>query len=121
MIRNLTPHAITVVDSNGNPLETFLPAGPPARVHEHHNPLPWVDGWPLSEVLLGGVYDLPHPEPGVWLIVSRMVAEAVPERGDLLLVSQTVRDHEGRIIGCRGFATLFASGVEAHALKGARR
>ena len=39
-------------------------------------------------------------------VVSRIAAEAMPERNDLLLVDGTVRDDSGRIIGCTGFAVL---------------
>jgi hypothetical protein len=38
--------------------------------------------------------------------VSRQVAEAARDRGDLLVVDETVRDNEGRIIGARALASL---------------
>lgn len=38
------------------------------------------------------------------LIVSRLVAEACPERDDLVVPDDTVRDDAGRIIGCRALA-----------------
>ena len=43
---------------------------------------------------------------GTFYVVSRIAAEAMPERNDLLLVDGTVRNDEGRIIGCTGFAVL---------------
>ncbi len=39
-------------------------------------------------------------------VVSLIVAQALPEREDLLLVDGTIRDDGGRIIGCTGFAVL---------------
>jgi hypothetical protein len=49
---------------------------------------------------------LPSEQEGVLYIVSRITAEALPGRSDLLMVDGTVRDDDGRIIGCTGFAQL---------------
>ena len=49
---------------------------------------------------------LPNQQEGVTYIVSRITAEALPTRDDLLMVDGTVRDDDGRIIGCTGFAQL---------------
>ena len=49
---------------------------------------------------------LPDKQEGVLYIVSRITAEALPNRDDLLMVDGTVRDDDGRIIGCTGFAQL---------------
>ena len=55
----------------------------------------------------GGVeMPLPPEQEGVLYIVSRITAEALPGRSDLLMVDGTVRDDDGRIIGCTGFAQL---------------
>ena len=43
---------------------------------------------------------------GTFYVVSRIAAEAMPERDDLLLVDGTVRGDSGQIIGCTGFAVL---------------
>jgi len=48
----------------------------------------------------------PAEQRGVFYIVSRITAEALPGRSDLLMVDGTVRDDDGRIIGCTGFAQL---------------
>ena len=55
----------------------------------------------------GGVeMPLPNQQEGVLYIVSRITAEALPGRSDLLMVDGTVRDDDGSIIGCTGFAQL---------------
>jgi hypothetical protein len=55
----------------------------------------------------GGVeMPLPPEQEGVLYIVSRITAEALPGRSDLLMVDGTVRDDDGRIIGCTGFSVL---------------
>ncbi|HLU45236.1 MAG TPA: hypothetical protein VKZ67_09500, partial [Natronosporangium sp.] len=42
-------------------------------------------------------------QPGVLLIVSRMVAEAAPHRRDLVIPHGLLRDSQGRVVGCAGF------------------
>lgn len=61
---------------------------------------------PVKATTAGAVVGLPDPTPGKYLIVSRQVAEAARDRGDLLVVDETVRDNEGRIIGARALASL---------------
>lgn len=51
----------------------------------------------------GEVVNFPAKEEGRLIIVSRIVAEAM-SRDDLVIVDGTVRDEEGRIIGCTAFA-----------------
>ena len=57
----------------------------------------------------GEVEDLPEKVEGVFLIVSRMVAEASMTRDDLLIPYSLVRDDQGQVIGCEGFSTCFQS------------
>jgi len=62
---------------------------------------------PLVTTSTGEVTGLPDPsDVGDWLIVSRQVAEARRDRGDLLIVDDTVRDEQGRIIGARRLASV---------------
>ena len=63
----------------------------------------------LSAVVVdaeGNETALPEPVEGTYYIVSRIACEAMPERSDLLMVDGTVRDDNGRIIGCTGFSVL---------------
>ena len=53
-----------------------------------------------------GESNLPDYEEGVYYIVSALVANAYPERKDLLMVNETIRDDDGRIIGCKSFAVV---------------
>jgi hypothetical protein len=63
-------------------------------------------GYPIYRTVLGAVEGLPDPAPDTRYIVSRTVAEACPDRDDLLIPDDTVRDEAGRIVACRGFATV---------------
>jgi hypothetical protein len=48
----------------------------------------------------------PAGKPETWYIVSALVAKALPERGDLLVVDELVRGGYGRVIGCNALARL---------------
>lgn len=122
-MRNLTPHAVVLLGQIwSEELERWVddptpvvlpPAGPVPRVAMTRvavgrvpahpgDDVTWV---PLYRTSAGEVTDLP-PQTTSWLIVSRAVAEACPERGDLLIPDNTVRDEQGRITGCRALASL---------------
>jgi len=47
---------------------------------------------------------MPEQVSGVAYIVSALVRSAYPDRTDLLIPHGLVRDDDGNIIGCRGFA-----------------
>ncbi|MER5182585.1 hypothetical protein ABT009_30250 [Streptomyces sp. NPDC002896] len=108
---NLTPHPIRVLTPDG---ELFV-AGPPARRTEHvrEESRLEVNGRPVPVLRLGygAVLDLPEPEPGTWYVVSRVVADALPERGDLLVPAQLIRDADGNPVGCRAFVRGAAGGI----------
>jgi len=100
---NLTPHPVTFVADDGEKL-LELPGNPnPPRAQESREAQGTVNGIPVSKVHMGEVQGLPAPQAGVGYIVSRIVAEAV-HRNDLFVPDQTVRDEQGRIIGCRALA-----------------
>ena len=60
-----------------------------------------VAGVPVEYVEYGEPTGLPDRRPDVDLIVSRVLAFALPHRKDLCFPSREVRDDTGRIIGCR--------------------
>ena len=53
---------------------------------------------------MGEVSDLPDPQPDTIFVVSALVAQAVPDRQDVFIVDDAVRDDQGRIIGARALA-----------------
>lgn len=120
---NMTPHSINLVTITGHSaLTTIEPSGQTLRVPRPKDEM-------VSELTVGTatvtvnrkvfaglsavVVDaegnetaLPEPVEGTYYIVSRIACEAMPERSDLLMVDGTVRDENGRIIGCTGFSVL---------------
>lgn len=108
---NLTPHPVHLCDGDGAVFLTVPPEPTPARCAEMEVPIGWVtaegaDAEPLTLYALtfGETQGLPPPADGTYLIVSRLVAEANADRGDLLIPHQIVRTMEGAIVGCRAFS-----------------
>ena len=94
-IINLTPHRVTV--RSGDDEWVFESEGA-ARVRDLSRPSGHVAGVPVRDVQTGDVADLPDPSPGVVFLVSRVLALALPERGDLLFPFGEIRDDAGRIV-----------------------
>lgn len=111
-LENLTPHDVTLVTAEGQSI-TIPPSGAPARLalaRHDVGVVPVGDGCiPIGVSVPQGPPDLPAPQPGRLLIVSRMVAASSPGRGDLVFPDDLVRDAEGIVVGCRRLAVLAGS------------
>lgn len=70
-------------------VEEYLPAGELAN------------GLPLTWMRYGAPDGLPAPAPCVVYVVSQLVANACPERDDLVFPAGLVRNEHGDIIGFR--------------------
>ena len=107
-VRNLTPHAVTLVGQDRS--VRLFPHGAVPRVAEkpERSSAIMVDQLhvPLHDIRVGSVFDLPDPEDDVVLMVPRVVAAACPGRADLVVPFDEVRDSAGRVIGCRALARL---------------
>ena len=68
------------------------------------------NGWNLyidiMEKSFNEVEGLPEPQEDTYYIVSALVAGAAKNRDDLLIPNDTVRDEQGRIVGCRSLARI---------------
>ena len=121
---NLTPHPLTVLNSEGVQQDpkrkTFHPqqgvepqvikeippeGGDLPRVSQETEQVGEEEDIPLFRTTYGEIHNLPAPQEGVFLICSGLVATAAAAqgRGDVLSPSQLVRDGEGKILGCLGF------------------
>jgi len=105
VIVNLTPHEIHLY--RGDELVEKIKSSGIARVAVRSEIIGEINGFPISKNFYGEIIGLPEPQPGIFYVVSALVAQAAAgRRTDLLVVNDTVRDQEGRIIGCRGFARI---------------
>lgn len=111
--KNLTPHALNiykeVVGKDGKPTgetvlaQTLSPSGTVARCEEK-SVYCWshtTTGIDMYRISYGDVA-LPDYEDGVFLVVSFMVRQALPERSDLCSPGRLLRNSEGQPIGCVG-------------------
>lgn len=124
---NLTPHDVNIVAPDGSVILTIAPSGTVARCATSREVVGsiQVDGVdiPVTQTTFGAVEGLrgaddPNyacPWCGYYgcgstcdaapvYIVSSLVAQAARGRSDLLVPDDTVRDADGRIIGCRSLA-----------------
>ena len=101
-LMNLTPHSIVFVV--GCSEIVVEPSGLVARVSsktEEIGEIVTPEGTiPVTQTVFGEVENLPTPEDGTAYIVSSLVASRVPDRKDVFIPNQSVRDDKGRIIGC---------------------
>lgn len=106
VIVNLTPHDIHLY--RGDELVETVKSSGIARVNVRSEVIGEVNGFPISKNFYGEITGLPAPLPGIYYVVSALVAQAASglKRADLLVVNDTVRDKDGRIVGCRGFARI---------------
>ncbi len=109
MIVNLTPHDVYMID-DGRSRFRFHRSNKPARLQESYfgNTTIYEDGVaiPMAVVTYGDIYNLPEEKPGVFYIVSLLVAIHAKDRKDLLFPVDLVRNNYGEIIGCRKLGRL---------------
>lgn len=103
-IINLTPHTINLY-RNGEMIMA-IPSSGVARVSVTSQVIGEVNGFPIKQNVYGEIIDLPDPIGETVYIVSALVAQAAKDRTDLLVVNDTVRNENGQIIGCQGFARI---------------
>lgn len=103
-IVNLTPHTLNLY--RDGEMILAIPSSGVARVSVTSQIIGEVNGFPIRRNTYGEIVDLPDSEPETVYVVSALVAQAAKDRTDLLVVDDTVRNAEGQIIGCRGFAVI---------------
>jgi len=109
MFINMTPHEINIYDQS-NLVLTVPPSGAVARVDSVNLTRGWIEGVSVYTTTYGAVTvtinGKPSPFPEAmfqtYLIVSAMVRQALPTRGDLFSPGELVRNESGQPIGCQG-------------------
>lgn len=118
---NLTPHVVTFFDTAGNVILTVEPSGQVARCSVTREQVGDINGIPINKTQFGKVENLPEPQEGTIYIVSSLTAQAVPEREDVFITDDAVRDEQGRIIGCRALAHIWLSVTSPTNKKGVKK
>lgn len=97
---NLTPHEITMVYPDTHVVIERIPSSGVARVSSSSKLVGEIGNLPITVKTFGEVEGLPEASDDTYYIVSSIVAQAVPERKDLLIPDATIRDEKGAVIGC---------------------
>jgi len=99
---NKTPHAVSIVDEKSQVVKTYEKGDSQIRLAvKIVQDAPLMDGTPTSRTNFGEPEGLPEFQEGIFYIVSQLVKSALPERTDLLVPAEVVRDETGNIIGCK--------------------
>jgi len=101
-IVNKTPHAVNIINEDNKLVRTYEKGDSQIRlavkiVQDEQ----LVDGTPTSRTNFGEPEGLPDFQEGTFYIVSQLVKSALPERTDLLVPAEVVRDEKGNIVGCK--------------------
>lgn len=100
-IRNCTPHPVDIVTAEGKLITSIPPSGTVARLEATTVAAGCVMDIPLTRTTFAPATGLPEKKEGILIIVSQMVKNALPDRDDLVVPTEMVRDAEGKILGCR--------------------
>jgi len=101
-IVNKTPHAVNIINEDNKLVRTYEKGDSQIRLAvKIVQDEPLVDGTPTSRTNFGEPKGLPDFQEGIFYIVSQLVKSALPERTDLLVPAEVVRDGNGSIIGCK--------------------
>lgn len=109
MIVNLTPHPITLIREDGTTV-TVYPCGVVVRAQEQREVIGHVEGFPVYRVHYGEPEGLPDEldEKAVYIVSSLALQAIKQHRPEIAhrfyVVSDPVRDEEGKIIGARALA-----------------
>lgn len=98
-IVNTTEHEICLIIDEKNK-KYFYPCNLKIKLSEEYEIIDKVYDIPIYSRKFKSI-NLPKEEEGTYYLVSGYVQDAYPERKDLLVPADFVRDENGRIIGCR--------------------
>lgn len=122
MVINCTPHDVLIYGATScmlqdgrpyireegeeypEPLRVYPAAKNPARAIYERRTSGAVDGTLIYRLFTEDIVNLPDPKPGTYYIVSKRLAQACPERKDLIFPGGVVRDADGHIVGYIDFS-----------------
>lgn len=103
---NLTPHSVSFVGADNEVVRTVEPSGSLARVSAKTVVIGECDGLPITTTEFGEVEGLPEPCDDTIYIVSSLVAQRCRDRHDVFIPNESIRDSNGRIIGCKSLGRI---------------
>lgn len=111
---NLTPHALNIVDADGNTILSVAPSGTVARVTTQQTVVGNIAGIDIVRTVFGDIDGLPAPQPDTVYVVSTLVLQALKDAGvsrnDVVAPDTSpqsaVRNADGQIVGVKRFQVL---------------
>ena len=100
-ILNTTPHSVSLLNSNNEVVRVFEKSNISIRLSVKTEVGEPVGDIPTTKTVFGEPEGLPNFNKDTFYIVSQLVKSACPDRTDLLVPAEVVRDQSGVIIGCR--------------------
>ena len=101
----MTPHPVIILDEENVPIARFESKGQirlKTEIYLWGNLLTHLEEIiPITITYFGTPEGLPEREFQIYYIVSQLIKSALPDRTDLLVPAEVVRDKDGNIIGCR--------------------
>lgn len=122
MIINCTSHDVDIYTPSGcymrdgflyrrddevefpQPFRTYPAAKEPTRATFAQKVDDMADGILIFMWIPDEVANLPEPKPGTYYIVPKMLAQALPEREDLIFPGTLVYDADDHVVGCIDFS-----------------
>ena len=105
---NCTPHDVVIISESGN--ITFERSGIIPRLKEVQQKINSINSNGIEIDIMKKSFlepeGLPEPQENTIFIVSALVAGAIKNRDDLVIPNDTVRDDQGRIVGCKNLAKI---------------
>jgi len=98
----MTPHSVQILDRDSNAVLFDIPAsGNLIRLKASTvNAGFTVNDVEITKTVFGNPEGLAKYQLGTFYVVSQLVKSALPDRTDLLVPAEVVRDEKGNIIGC---------------------
>jgi hypothetical protein len=100
-ITNLTPHKVVIMDDDQRVIAEYPTAAQAARVKLDTKLVGYIGKTPLTYSHVLSVDGLPDEDTDHMYIVSQFIKATLRTRNDLLVPAGTVRNSNGRVIGCR--------------------
>ena len=122
MIINCMPHDVDIYTPSGcymrdgclyrrddeiefpQPFRTYPAAKEPTRANFAQIYAGMADGILIFRWIPDEIVNLPEPKPGTYYIVPKMLAQACPERTDLIFPGMLVFDADDNVVGCIDFS-----------------
>ncbi len=105
MIYNKTPHDIVIITEDRKEIKRLKAEKGAVRLGAEVKKVGNIGKVPITKTIFKEAQGLPSYKEGVYYVVSQLVKSSLPQRTDLLVPAQILRDEKKRIVGCMSLGT----------------